>query len=204
LRREVDDLRASRRRLALADDAERRDIERELHRGVQQQLTALAASVHLTAGLRGADHGATNARFDEVARDVELALAEAQKLAQRIYPPLLDSGGLVVAIRLAAASVNVPTRLDAAPYATYPPEVARAVYLCCLDVLERATPETEAAVMVHEEGGTVAFEIVAGAAASTVDIVRLRDRVEALGGRLAVTSLGGRGTRVTGSIPLTS
>jgi signal transduction histidine kinase len=58
--------------------------------------------------------------------------------------------------------------------------------------------------MVHEEGGTVAFEIVAGAAASTVDIVRLRDRVEALGGRLAVTSLGGRGTRVTGSIPLTS
>jgi signal transduction histidine kinase len=204
LRREVDDLRASRRRLALADDAERRDIERELHRGVQQHLVALAASVQFAAGLLGADHRAANARLDEVARDVDLALAEAQRLAQRIYPPLLDSGGLVVAIRSAAASANVPTRLDVDLYATYPPEVARAVYVCCLEVLERAAADTEAAVMVHEEGGTVAFEVIAGCAASDVDIVRLRDRVEALGGRLTVTSLGGRGTRVAGSIPLAS
>ena len=193
LRQEVDDLRASRRRLALADDAKLRDIERELHGGVQQHLTALAASVRLPG-----------AGLDQVARDVELAMAEAQRLAQRIYPPLLDSGGLVVAIRSAAASANVPTRLDADSYASYPPEVARAVYLCCLEVLERAAPETEAAVLVHEEGGAVAFEIVAGCAESAIDVVRLRDRVEALGGRLIVTTPGGGVTRLTGSIPLTS
>ena len=193
LRQEVDDLRASRRRLALADDAKLRDIERELHGGVQQHLTALAASVRLPG-----------AGLDQVARDVELAMAEAQRLAQRIYPPLLDSGGLVVAIRSAAASANVPTRLDADSHASYPPEVARAVYVCCLEVLERATPETEATVTIRQEGGTVAFEIVAWCDALAVDIVRLRDRDEAHGGRLIETTPGGGVTRVTGSIPLTS
>ena len=204
LRQEVDDLRASRRRLALADDAELRDIERELHRGVQQHLAALAASVQLMAALPGANQGEPRAGLDEVARDIGLAMAEAQKLAQRIYPPLLDSGGLVVAIRSAAASANVPTRVEADPFASYPPEVARAVYICCLEVLERATPELDAAVMINDGGGTVAFEIFAGCAASAVDVIRLRDRVEALGGRLTVTSPRGGGTRVIGSIPLTS
>ena len=203
LRGEVVDLQNSRRRLALADDAERRRIERDLHQGVQQHLVALAVNLQLAAGLIGADPPAARTLLEEVARDVELALDEAQKLAQRIYPPLLDSGGLAVAIRSAAASANVPTRLDVdAKNAAYPPEVERAVYVCCLEMFERAAAGTEAAVAVHDEEAAIAFEVVADCGPSDVEMVQLRDRVEALGGRLTIGLQAGGATRVAGSIPV--
>jgi signal transduction histidine kinase len=50
LRREIEELRASRRRLALEADTERRDIERALHEGVQQDLVGLAANLEVAAG----------------------------------------------------------------------------------------------------------------------------------------------------------
>src|SRR5204863_171683 len=43
----IDELRASRRRLVEAQDAERRKIERNLHDGAQQQLIALTIQVGL-------------------------------------------------------------------------------------------------------------------------------------------------------------
>lgn len=49
LRLEVAELRASRTRLAVTTDAERRSIERALHEGVQQVLVALAANLELAA-----------------------------------------------------------------------------------------------------------------------------------------------------------
>ncbi len=51
LRATIDELRASRRRLVEAQDAERRKIERDLHDGAQQQLIAL--SIHLGLGQGG-------------------------------------------------------------------------------------------------------------------------------------------------------
>jgi len=202
LRGEVVDLQNSRRRLALADDVERRRIERDLHQGVQQHLVALAANLQLATGLIGADLRATETLLDDMRRTLELALDEAQKLAQRIYPPLLEAGGLAVALRSAAASAKIQTRVNVDADAAYPPEVARTVYLCCLEVFERTSAGSEAVVTVHAEEAALAFEVVADCGFSDVDIVCLRDRVEALGGRLTIGSQAGRGTRVAGSIPL--
>jgi signal transduction histidine kinase len=201
LRAEVVGLRASRRRLAEIKDAERRGIERDLHQGVQQHLVALAANLQVAAGLITADPPAARTLLEEVARDVDLAMAEARDLAQHIYPPLLDSGGLAVAIRSAAARTNLPTHLDVEAHVACPPEIARAVYLCCLEMFERADAGTEAAVTVRDEAAGLAF-IVARCGTSDVDTVRLRDRVEALGGRLTVESPAGGTTRVAGTIPL--
>lgn len=202
LRAEVVGLRASRRRLAEINDAERRGIERELHQGVQQHLVALAANLQVAAGLITADPPAARTLLEEVARDVDLAMAEARDLAQHIYPPLLDSGGLAVAIRSAAARTNLPTHLDVEAHVACPPEIARAVYLCCLEMFERADAGTEAAVTVRDEAAGLAFEVVASCGTSDVDTVRLRDRVEALGGWLTVESPAGGSTRVAGTIPL--
>ena len=204
LRGEVAGLRASRRRLAAINDAERRGIERELHQGVQQHLVALAANLQVAAGLTTADAPAARTLLEEVARDVDLAMAEARDLARHIYPPLLDSGGLAVAIRSAAARTYLPTHLDVEAHVPCPPEIARAVYLCCLELFERADAGTEAAVTVRHEPAGLAFEVVARCAMSDVDVVRLRDRVEALGGRLTVESPAGGTTRVAGTIPLTA
>lgn len=202
LRVEVAELLASRRRLALADDAERRAMERDLHRGVQQHLVAFAANLQLATGMLGGDPSGARALLEAIAQDLELALDEAQRLAQRIYPPLLDSGGLAVAIRSAAMSANLPTRLDVEPHAAYPPEVARAVYVCCIGVFERVAAGTEAAVVIRDKGAALEFEVVADCRPADVDMLLLRDRVEALGGRLTVELQAGAKTRVAGSIPV--
>lgn len=206
LRLEIGELRASRKRLVLAADADRRKIERELHDGPQQDLVAVVVNLQLASRLVHDDPTAAAALLDEVRREVLEALEGTRKLASRIYPPLLEAGGLGVALRSAAASAGVPTRVDVAagPYA---PEVAGTVYFCCVEALERIGPGANSTVTVREEEGALVFEVVddgVGSEAATDhrDLARVRGRVEALGGRLTVVSESGYGTRVSGSLPL--
>jgi signal transduction histidine kinase len=207
LRLEVGELRASRERVVLAADADRRRIERDLHDGPQQHLVALAVNLELARGLVDADPAAASALLDEMGRDVQQALGETRKLAHLIYPPLLEAGGLAAALRAAAVSAGVPTGIEVTAGAGYPPEVAGVVYFCCFEVLERAGDGARATVTVREEEGALVFDVVedgAGSAttASGAVLGRLRDRVEALGGQLAIRTEPGRGTRVSGSLPL--
>ena len=136
LRVESDDLRASRKRLALAADAERRGLERALHDGVQQQLVGFAANLELAARSMDADPAAAKDLLAEMARDIRDAMDQARELADRIYPPQLEVGGLVAALRSAAADAEVPARIEIARDQTYPPEVAGTMYFCFRDLLE--------------------------------------------------------------------
>ena len=200
LRVEVTELRASRARLVLTNDAERRALERALHDGVQQQLVGLAANLELALGALDDDPAATKRLLTEMGRDARAAMEEARGLAERIYPPLLEAGGLVVALRSAAAGAGVPTRIETSADPVYPPEIAGAMFFCCLEVLERAAAGTTATIALRNEAGTLAFEIVASA---DVDLepFRMRDQVEALGGRLTIRGSGDE-MRVAGSLPL--
>ncbi len=207
LRLEVEELRASRERLVVAADTDRRRIERELHDGPQQHLVALAVNLQLARQRAGPDPAAAKALLYEMGRDVQHALEEVGKLAHRIYPPLLEAGGLAAALRSAAASIGVPSRIDVAADAVYPPEVAGAVYFCCLEVLERAGDGARATVAVRHEEEALVFEVRedgtgSEATVSTEDLSCLRDRVEALGGQLTIRSEPGRGIRVSGSFSL--
>jgi signal transduction histidine kinase len=201
LRLEVAELRASRRRLAVAADAERRSIERALHRGVQQLLTALAANLEVAAVSIDGDPAATKRLLAEIGEDARQALEETRELAHRIYPPLLEAGGLVAALRSAAGSADVRTRIDVAAGTTCPPEIAGVVYFCCLDVLERAAAGTPLTVSVRNEEGAVAFEVVAECDVEEEGLP-LRDRVEALGGRVTIQPRSGGQISVAGSLPL--
>jgi signal transduction histidine kinase len=201
LRLEIAELRASSRRLALAADAERRSIERALHDGVQQQLVGLAANLELAVGSVDTDPAAAKRLLAEMWRDVQQALEGTRKLAHRIYPPLLEAGGLVAALRSAAVSANVPIRIDVDASTSYPPGIASLIYFCSLDVLEFAPAGTPVAVTVRNEEGALAFEIVVDRDVDAEGLP-LRDRVEVLGGRLAIRSEPGHRTRVAGSLPL--
>jgi signal transduction histidine kinase len=202
LRHEVAELRASRRRLVLAADADRRTFERELHEGVQQHLVALAVNLQLAEQSADADPAAAKALLAEMARDVHDALDETARLAQRIYPPLLEAGGVAAALRSAAGAAGIRASLEVTTGAHYPPEVAAAVYWCCLEVFEHAGAGAHATVKVRDEDGAVAFEVVVDGSGSPAELDRLRDRVEALGGRVTIRSEPDRGTRVAGSLPL--
>jgi signal transduction histidine kinase len=200
LRLEVQELRASRRRLALANDAERRDLERALHEGVQQQFVGLATSLELAAASLDVDPAEARRQLAEIAHGTQEALERTRELAHRIYPPLLEAGGLVAALRSAASYAKVPIRIDVEAGAA-PPEVAGVVYFCCLDVIERLAAGSPTAVTVRTEEDALAFELVVDGAVE-VDALRLRDRVEALGGALGVVSASGGRGRVAGSLPL--
>src|SRR5215204_1684395 len=201
LRVESDHLRASRKRLALAADAERRGFERSLHDGVQQQLVGLAANLELAAGSVDADPAAAKELLAEMARDIRDAIDQTRKLAERIHPPQLEVGGLVAAMRSAAADANVPARIEIARDLTYPPEVAGAMYFCCRDVLENVSAGSTVAITAQSDGAALAFDIVVDGDLQA-DRSLLRDRIEALGGRCAIESESGHMTRVIGSLSL--
>jgi signal transduction histidine kinase len=206
LRLEADELRASRARIVLAADADRRRIERELHDGAQQDLVGLAVRLQQARRLVDSDPAAAGALVDELRREVRDSLDRLRLLAQWIYPPQLEADGLPAALRSAAASAGVRVRIDVGANGVYPREVSARVYLCIVAALERlVTRTTAAAIDIREQNGTVTFEIVAedaGVDPADAHLAAIRDRVEALGGRLSVAAGPGGGIRIAGSLPM--
>jgi signal transduction histidine kinase len=186
----------------LAADADRRAIERDLHDGVQQQLVSLAVNLQQASASVEGDPVAAKELLDRMAHDVQQALDEAARLAQRIYPPLLEARGLAAALRAAAVSAGVRASVEVAPGLSCAPEVAGTIYQSWLEALGHAGDDAPAAVSLREDEGALTFELVADFGRSDPEFVRLRDRVAALGGRLTIRSEPGGGTRVVGSLPL--
>jgi signal transduction histidine kinase len=184
----------------MAADAERRGIERALHESVLQDLVGLAANLEVAAGSLDSDPAAAATILGELQREARRALTEIQELAHRIFPALLEAGGLVMELRVAASRASVPTRLAADVHVTVSPELAGAVYYCVLDTFERASAGTPVAVNVRSEPEALIFEVVAECDLGT-ERRAPHDRVEALGGRVTITS-GGDRTTIIGSLPL--
>ena len=201
MRVEAEELRAALKRLVLATDADRRMVERELHDGVQQHLIALAVDLQLAGQALASDSAAAKTMLDEMGRDLQHALDGTSLLAQRIYPATLEAGGLATLLRSAAVSAGVPASVDIAARSTHPPEVVMTLYLCWSNMLARGGGEIDARIRVRESEDMLEFEVV-GIANPDADLNDLRDRVEALGGQLAVTSGSGDGTCVSGVLPL--
>ncbi len=210
LRLEAAELRASRMRLVVAADADRRWIERDLHEIVRQQLVALAVNLQRMGSCMDAQRAAAQELLEEMTRDVQQALDETAQLAQRIYPAMLNAGGIAAALRSAAGGAGIRVSIEVPAGANYPPEVAARVYFCCLEAFEHV--ERPVTVTVREDKSALTFEVVevgedgarstATRPSSDAELDRLRDRVEALGGQLAIRSGTGRGLHVLGSLPL--
>ena len=201
LQAEVAEVRRSRKRLARAADADRREIERALHDGVQQHLVALAVDLRRLAGLVDDQPGAAKALLDTMAANLREALAEATALAQNVYPPLLEGRGLAISLRSAADSAGVTVLVDVPAGADYPPEINAAIYWSCVEALASASPGSEATVALREADSAVTFEVAIAGRQPQGRIERLRDRIEALDGRLSVDE-GEFGSRVQGWLPI--
>jgi signal transduction histidine kinase len=201
-------------RLVATADAERRGFERKLHDGTQQELVALVVKLQLARELCATDPAAAGVLLDQVGRDTRAALDGLRQLAAEIYPPLLDAGGLVVALRSAAADAGIVARVEADALSGCGPEVAATVYFCCLEALRNAARHAghgaKTTVSVRGEEAGLVFEVAddgdgfAQGQPTEGGLRRIVDRVTALGGRLEIESEPGHGTRVRGSLPLTS
>jgi signal transduction histidine kinase len=201
LHADVAELRRSRRRLAEAASADRRAIERDLHDGVQQHLVALAVDLRRLAGLLGRDASAAQALVAEMAANVRDALDETTRLATSVYPPMLEGRGFAAALRSAAESAGVTAVVDVPAVAGYQPDITAAVYWTCVEVLSSASPGSQATVSVRDADGALAFEVAVAGRNPPARLDRLRDRIEALDGRLSVEH-DDAGSRIQGWLPL--
>jgi signal transduction histidine kinase len=214
VRRQAEELRASRARIVAASDAARRQIERNLHDGAQQHLVALAVNIRLARQLAEANPESAKEVLDELATGIQDAVQELRSLAHGIYPPLLVDRGLVEALGAAAGRAAIPTNLEAEKIERYPADVEAAVYFCCLEALQNAGKHAgegaRAVVRIWEEEGGLLFEVADDGAgfdlsqqrADGAGFVNMGDRVGAIGGSLGVHSAPGQGTRISGRIPL--
>ena len=163
VRRQADELRASRARIVEATDTERRRIERDLHDGAQQHLVALAVSVRLARQIADTDPEQAKAMLDQIGLDLQEAVQELRNLAHGIYPPLLMDRGLPDALRAAAGRAALPTSVEAEDIGRYPQQVEAAVYFCCLEALQNAGKHagegSDATVTLREDEGALLFDV---------------------------------------------
>jgi signal transduction histidine kinase len=194
-------LHRSRSRIVAAADADRRALERALHDGLQQQLIALAMYLQRARGLADSDPPAARAVLDEATTLVRQAIDDAARLAQRIYPPLLEARGLAPALRAVADEAGVTLSVDIGTAGAFPAQVTAALYWSCAEVLSTAQRGTNVAVTVRRVGEAVEFELARQGDYAAELVERLRDRIEALGGAVDVAPAGGT-ARLAGWLPL--
>ena len=213
LRALLNDLRAAQRRVAAAGDAERRRIERDLHDGAQQRLMAIRLELAMAREILDRDPQTASDRLEALHRELDETLEELRELAHGLYPALLASDGLCAALQSAARHCAIPVTVAEADIGRPPRSIENAAYFCCLEALQNAVkhagPGATASIRVRIAGGLLEFRVSdngQGFDPRTVrpgyGIVNVRDRVEALGGHVEVTSAPGRGTTVLGRMPL--
>ena len=113
LERRLDELRASRRRVVEAGDAERRQLERDLHDGAQQLLLALSFEVR--RGERSAVEAGDDvaaALFVEARVVAGRILEQLRVLAHGIHPTVLTNAGLEPALATYARAMDAPPPLS--------------------------------------------------------------------------------------------
>jgi signal transduction histidine kinase len=207
----IEELRASRQRLVAAQDQERRRIERNIHDGAQQQLVALAVKLRLADAFVGKDEAKAHAMLADLQAETNDALENLRDLARGIYPPLLADKGLVAALEGQARKSTIPVTVDGDGVGRYPQEIEAAVYFCALEALQNVAKYAKAdraVVRLSAPDGQLRFEVEDDgrgfdpSAASGSGLTNMRDRLDALGGTLAVRSEPGAGTTVAGSIPV--
>jgi signal transduction histidine kinase len=198
---EIAELRRSRRRLVGAAHDDRRAIEGALHDGVQQHLVALAVDLQRLAGLLDGDAVVARALLDEMATNMRDALDETTELARWVYPPLLEGRGLASALRSAAESAGVTAVVDVPAVIGYPPEITAAVYWTCFEALSSASRGSQATVSVVDADDALTFEVAVAGRHPMERLDRMRDRIEALDGRLSVEEED-LGSRLHGWLPV--
>jgi signal transduction histidine kinase len=212
VRRQAEELRASRARIVATGDAERRKIERNLHDGAQQHLVALAVNLRLAKDLLGEDPAGAAEILDALADDVKATIQELRDLAHGIYPPLLVDRGLADALGAAAARSPLAVDVDAEGIGRYPAEVEAAIYFCCLEALQNAAkhaPEASVAVRLREADGSLSFSVTddgpgfdVAHATSGHGFTNMSDRLGAIGGSVRWDSTPGTGTSISGTVPV--
>lgn len=202
------ELTASRARIVAAADQARRGIERDLHDGAQQRIVSLGLGLRaLEASLPTGDAALHN-QVDNLIHGMADLYTELQELSRGVHPAILSKGGLGPAIKTLARRSPVPVALDLSVDRRFDESVEVAAYYVVAEALTNVAKHaqaTEVEIRAGLDGDDLVLEVadngVGGAAAGGGSgLLGLKDRVEAVSGRLDVSSSAGGGTSVSARI----
>nr|WP_296064358.1 AAA family ATPase [uncultured Actinoplanes sp.] len=203
---------ASRARIIAAADQARQRIERDLHDGAQQRLVSLALWLREAQAAVPPELDELRARLGNAVASANEAVDEVHEIARGIHPAVLASGGLRPALRALGRRSPIPVHLDLLTEQRLPEHVEVSVYYVVAEALTNAAKHARAsAVTIRAEVAGDLLRVVVtddGTGGAVVGggtgLVSLKDRVEALGGRLRLSSPDGGGTSLTAELPITT
>jgi signal transduction histidine kinase len=210
LERSRAELGASRARIVAAADETRRQIERDLHDGVQQRLLSLALAQRTAEAIVPPELYELRVQLSQVAEGLMDALDELQEISRGIHPAILAQGGLAPALKTLARRSAVPVELEVRAETRLPEPVEVAAYYVVSEALTNTAKHahaSEAHVTVEARDGVLELSIRddgSGGAdpARGSGLIGLTDRVDALGGTIEVASPVGQGTTLLITLPI--
>jgi signal transduction histidine kinase len=210
------ELTASRARIVAAADHARQRIERDLHDGAQQRLVSLALRLRAAQAAAPPDADELAAQLDALVSEATSTGDELRELARGIHPMLLGEGGLAAALDALASRSAVPAELDCRVEGRLAEQVEIAAYYGVSEALTNAAKHAAASLVqiqvdtIEREGADLLRVQVrddgrGGATlAGGTGLLGLKDRVEAIGGRLLLQSPPEMGTILRLDLPLTT
>jgi signal transduction histidine kinase len=204
------ELIASRARIVAAADDGRRRLERDLHDGAQQRLIALGLQLRLAEASVPPELQALRHQLGDIVSGLTSASTDLQEISRGIHPAILSKGGLVPALKTLARRSAVPVTLDLAIDRPLPDSVEVGAYYVVSEALTNAAKHSRAGEVAvcgqtkdHNLCLTIDDDGIGGAdLGKGSGLLGLRDRVEALGGRMRILSPAGSGTSLDVTIPL--
>ena len=204
------ELTASRARIVTAGDQARRRFERDLHDGAQQRIVSLGLELRAVEASIPPEHQQLRDQVSNVVDGLVGVSTELQEISRGIHPAILSKGGLGPAIKTLARRSAVPVELDLNVDRRLPESVEVAAYYVVAEALTNAAKHAQASeVKVSVVAGddelhlSISDDGIGGAVAGAGSgLIGLKDRVEALAGRLDISSPPWSGTTLTVVIPL--
>ena len=203
------DLRASRARVVTAADEARRRIERDLHDGAQQRLVSIGLELRDLVSSVPGDREDLRRKLSGTVKALEETVGDLQKVSRGLHPAALAKGGLESGLIVLTRRCGLPVDLDVSLSRRPAKQVEVTAYYIVSEALTNAAKHAGATsvrvgidecegrlrVSVHDDGA-------GGADPSRGSgLLGLADRVEALGGALAIVSPVGQGTTLLAELP---
>jgi signal transduction histidine kinase len=204
------ELTASRARVVAAGDEARQRIERDLHDGTQQRLVSLGLELRAADAIVPPGSDELHAQLAHTAEGLAAALEDLQEVSRGIHPAILNKGGLGPALKALARRSAMPVELDIRGDKRLPEQVEVAVYYVVSEALTNTAKHAEASLVrvdLDMQDSVLRLAVQDdGAGGADPDngsgLLGLRDRVEAIGGDLELTSPPGEGTSLRVTIPV--
>jgi PAS domain S-box-containing protein len=221
LRNSSTQLQALSRRLVELQESERRQLSRELHDRVGQNLTALKINLDILQPALASQGDEVVARVADSAVLLESTMGTIENVMSELRPPMLDTHGLPAALDWHARNFSKRTGVAVAIRASEPivrpaPQLEIALFRIAQEALNNVAKHAcaqrveialdhangECVMAVRDDGiGFDSVENTSGKVKAGLGMVTIRERSQAVGGSFEIRALPGRGTQLTVRVP---